>query len=169
MGAASGAPRGHVQIPRSLLYSTGHGALAVWAWATYETLMPDGLGGGRVPVVTRRRFVAERAGTSTTALDDARRDPLAPAAGGPYLSRSAPRGSKRSVKHACLRLPRETGEAFAPVPSWTLDLVWAGRRRPAGRVSPDAWRLCAACVDPIRSLCAPARWITMALSNQDCE
>jgi hypothetical protein len=26
-------------------------------------------------------------------------------------------GAKRSVKHAALRLPRETGEPFAPVPS----------------------------------------------------
>lgn len=141
------APRGHVQVPRSLLYSERHGGPAVWAWAMYETLMPHGLGGGRAQAVARRRYVAERAGTSTGALDDARRELLAAAPGGPYLSRSTPRGAKRSVKHAALRLPRETGEPFSPVPSWTLNLVWAGRRRPSGRVSPDVWRLYAACVD----------------------
>lgn len=141
------APRGHVQIPRSLLYSTDHGGLAVWAWAMYETLMPHGLGDGRAETVARRCFLAERAGTSTTALDDARRELFAPAPGGPYLSRSAPRGSKRSVKHATLRLSRETGERYVPVPAWTLDLVWTGRRRPASLISVDAWRLYASCVD----------------------
>lgn len=141
------APRGHVQIPRPLLYSERHGGLAVWAWAMYETLMQPGLGGGRAPAVARRCYVAERAGASTGALDDARRELLAPVPGGPYLSRSTPRGAMRSVKHAALRLPRETGEPFSPVPSWTLNLVWAGRRRPAGRISADAWRLYAACVD----------------------
>ncbi len=111
------------QIPRSLLYSTDDGGLAVWGWVMYETLMPHGLGGGRAATLARRRFLAERAGTSTTALDDARRELLAPVPGGPYLSRSAPRGAKRSVKHAALRLSRETGECYAPVPAWTLDLV----------------------------------------------
>jgi hypothetical protein len=112
----------------------------------YETLMPHGLGGGRA-AAARRRYVAEWAGTSTGALDEARRELLAAVPGGPYLSRSTPRGAKRSVKHAVLQLPRETSEPFSPVPSWTLDLVWAGHRRPAGRLSPVAWRLYAACVD----------------------
>src|ERR671923_61553 len=74
-----------------------------------------------------------------TALDEARRQLLAPSAGGAYLARSTPRGTKRSVHHAALRLPRDTGEGFAPVPVWTLDLVWAGRRPPAGRVSAEGW------------------------------
>jgi hypothetical protein len=99
--ARTAAPRGRVQIPRSLLYPDRHGGLA--------------------PAVARRRFVAERVGTSTSALDDARRELLAAAPGGPYRSRSAPRGAKRSVRHAALRLPRETGEPFAPVPTWSLD------------------------------------------------
>src|SRR4051794_24159311 len=106
------APRGHVQIPRSLIYSPDHSGLAVWTWAMYETLMPHGLDGGRAPAIARRRFLAERAGTSTTALDDARRQLLAPTADGPYLSRSTPRGAKRSVLHAALRRPRETGERY---------------------------------------------------------
>jgi hypothetical protein len=113
----------------------------------YETLMPHGLDGGRAPAIARRRFLAERAGTSTTALDDARRQLLAPTADGPYLSRSTPRGAKRSVLHAVLRRPRETGERYAPVPAWTLDMVWAGRRRPAGTISAEAWRLYTAAVD----------------------
>jgi hypothetical protein len=113
----------------------------------YETLMPRGIGGGRAPRMARRCFVADRAGCSKTALDDARRELLAPAEGGPYLARSAPRGSKRSVKHAALKLPQETGEPYAAAPAWTLDRVWAGRRRPAERVSMDAWRLYGACVD----------------------
>jgi DNA-binding transcriptional ArsR family regulator len=144
---AASAPRGHVQVPRSLLYSCDHSAMAAWAWATYETLMPHRLGGGRAPAFAGRQFVACQAGVSTTALDDARRELLAPTSGGPFLSRSAPRGAKRSVEHMALRLPRKTGEGFAPVPSWTLDLVWAGRRRQEGRISPEAWRLYAACVD----------------------
>jgi hypothetical protein len=71
------APRGYVQIPRSLLYSESHGGLAVWTWAMYETLMALGMGGGRAPAVARRQYLAERAGTSTSALDDARRELLA--------------------------------------------------------------------------------------------
>lgn len=74
-----------------------HGALAVWVWATYQTLMAHWIG-GRIPASARRQFVAERAGTSTTALDDARRELLAATSDGAFLSRSAPRGSKRSVK-----------------------------------------------------------------------
>jgi hypothetical protein len=57
------APRGHVQIPRSLIYSPDHSGLAVWTWAMYETLMPHGLDGGRAPAIARRRFLAERAGS----------------------------------------------------------------------------------------------------------
>lgn len=49
----------------------------------YETLMPHGLDGG--PAIARRRFLADRAGTSTTALDDAGRQLLDPTADGPYL------------------------------------------------------------------------------------
>lgn len=113
----------------------------------YETLMPHGLDGGRAPAIARRHFLAERAGTSTTALDDARRQLLAPTTDGPYLSGSTPRGAKRSVLHAALRRPRETGEGYAPVPAWTLDMVWAGRRRPAGTISAEAWRLYTAAVD----------------------
>ncbi|RJL20182.1 hypothetical protein [Bailinhaonella thermotolerans] len=140
-------PGGIVQIPRSLLYSTAHGDAAVWVWSTYETLMGHGIG-GRLPAIARRKVVAAGAGLSTTALDDVRRELLADLDGaGPYLARSAPRGRKRSVLHLALRLPRDTGEAWAPVPAWTLDLMWAGRRRPAGRVSPGAWRLYGVLVD----------------------
>lgn len=145
--AATDSPRGHVQLPRSLLYSSDHSALAAWVWAMYETLMPHRLDGGRTPAFAGRQFVADQAGVSTTALDDARRELLAPISDGPFLSRSAPPGFQRKVKHMALQLPRETGEAFAPVPSWTLNLVWAGRRRPAGRISPEAWKLYATCVD----------------------
>ncbi|WP_242903718.1 winged helix-turn-helix domain-containing protein [Actinomadura terrae] len=141
------APRGHVQIPRSLIYSPTHSALAVWTWAMYETLMPHALNGTRAPAIARRSFLAERANTSTTALDDARRQLLTPTQDGPYLSRSTPRGAKRSVLHAALRRPRETGERYAPVPAWTLDMVWAGRHRPAGTISAEAWRLYTAAVD----------------------
>ncbi|WP_242884077.1 hypothetical protein [Actinomadura litoris] len=141
------APRGHVQIPRSLIYSPTHSALAVWTWAMYETLMPHGLDGDRAPAMARRRFLAERANTSTTALDDARRQLLTLTENGPYLSRSTPRGAKRSVLHAALRRPRGTGDRYAPVPAWTLDMVWAGRRRPTGTISAEAWRLYTATVD----------------------
>jgi hypothetical protein len=85
VGAAVATPRGHVEVQRSLLHSDSHGGLAVWVWAMYETLMRHGLGGGRAPAVARRRFLAERAGTSTTAHDGL----LASAPGGPYLSRPA--------------------------------------------------------------------------------
>ncbi|WP_131738696.1 hypothetical protein [Actinomadura roseirufa] len=113
----------------------------------YETLMPHGIGGGRASAAARRRFLAERVGASTSTLDAARRELLAPAPDGPYLSRSTPRGAKRSVLHAALRRPRETGERYAAVPAWTLDVVHAGRRRPPGTISPEAWRLHATVVD----------------------
>lgn len=140
-------PGGVVQVPRSLLYSTHHSGLAVWAWAMYETLMPRRIKGGRAPAIARRAFLAGRAGVSNTTLDDARRQLLASTSEGAFLSRSAPRGSKRSVLHVVKRRPAETGERFAAVPAWTLDLVWAGRRRPRGMVSVEAWRLYAAAVD----------------------
>jgi hypothetical protein len=55
---------------------------------------------------------------------DARRKLLAAAAaaaGGPYRSRSAPRGRKRSVEHAALRLPGESGEPTANAPASAED------------------------------------------------
>lgn len=83
------------------------------------------------------------------ALDDdralARCQLLAPTKEGPYLSRSTPRGAKRSVLHAALRRPRETGERYAPVPAWTLDMAWDGRHRPT--ISAEAWRLYTTAVD----------------------
>ncbi|WP_344866486.1 hypothetical protein [Planomonospora alba] len=128
-------------MPADLLRSGAHTGLAVAAWAVYETLMPAGIDGGRAPAYARRRWVAAALGTTETALDNARRELLADVEGGPWLARSAPRGAKRAVKHAALRLPRLTREAYAAVPAWTLDLVHAGRRRPAGTITPDAWRL----------------------------
>ncbi len=112
--AAEAGPRGHVQIPPSLLYSEDHGGLGVWVWAMYETLMPHGLGGGRAPAVARRRFVAERAGASTSVLDDARWELLASVSGGPYLSRSTPRGAV--WERCCAHRRRPDGAAW---PSWS--------------------------------------------------
>ncbi|MGN9789145.1 hypothetical protein ACTMTF_47685 [Nonomuraea sp. ZG12] len=106
----------------------------------YETLMPRALGGAKAAAHARRCWVAEALGVSEKTLDSARRELLADISGGPWLSRSKPRGAKRAVRHAVLRLPRETGESFARVPAWTLDLLSAscdsGRR-----ISPNAWRL----------------------------
>ncbi|WP_433463896.1 hypothetical protein [Spirillospora sp. CA-128828] len=113
----------------------------------YETLMPRQIKGGRAPAIARRAFLAERAGVSTTTLDDARRQLLARAPEGAFLARSAPRGCKRSVLHMVRRRPADTGERFAAVPAWTLDVVWAGRRRPPGMVSAEAWRLYASVLD----------------------
>ncbi|MFI0425105.1 hypothetical protein [Spongiactinospora sp. 9N601] len=129
-------------MPAELLRSHLSG-LAVAAWAMYETLMPVGLGGGRAPGRARRCWVADELGTTTSALDDARRELLADPGdgGGPWLSRSSPKGAKRSVRHAVLRLPKDTRGIYAPVPAWTLDLIHAGRRRPGGAISPAAWRL----------------------------
>lgn len=141
------APRGTSQVPRSLLYSDSHGDLAVVLWSTYEALMAPQLGGGKVATKARRGVVAGWFGTSITAVDDARRELLADVAGGPFLSRSSNPGHSRSVRHAALRLPRDTRERDVAVPNWTRDLVWAGKRRPAGRISPGAWRLCAAVLD----------------------
>ncbi|TQM71177.1 regulatory GntR family protein [Actinomadura hallensis] len=109
--------------------------------------MPRQVRGGRAPATARRAFLAERAGVSTTTLDDARRQLLAPVPEGAFLARSAPRGSKRSVLHVVKRRPADTGERFAAVPAWTLGVLWAGRRRPAGMVSAEAWRLYAAITD----------------------
>lgn len=131
----------------SLLYSNTHNGLAVWEWAMYETLMPRQIKGGRAPAIARRAFLAERAGVSTTTLDDARRQLLAAAPEGSFLARSAPRGCKRSVLHVVRRRPADTGEHFAAVPAWTLDMAWASRRRPSGMVSTEAWRLYAAIID----------------------
>ncbi|WP_162795719.1 hypothetical protein [Nonomuraea lactucae] len=132
-------PREHVQVPRSLLRSPSHGALAVAVWAMYETLMPRVLGGGRAPAFARRCWVAETLGVSEKTLDGARRELLADGSGGPWLARSSPLGAKRAVRHAALRLPRETGEPYVAVPAWTLDLLSACGE-PGRHVSPSAWR-----------------------------
>ncbi|MFC4122743.1 hypothetical protein [Nonomuraea zeae] len=74
-------------------------------------------------------------------LDSARRQLLlADDAGGPWLSRSSPLGAKRAVRHAALRLPRETGDPFVRVPAWTLDLLSTSSDADQ-RISPAAWRL----------------------------
>ncbi|MBB4706145.1 hypothetical protein [Sphaerisporangium siamense] len=124
-----------------LLRSAVHGGLAVAAWAMYETLMPRGLRGGRAPARARRIWVGEALGVTPKSLDAARRELLAAGECGPWLSRSAPRGAKRAVRHMALHVPAQTGEKFAAVPAWTLDLVHGGRHRPEGTISPDAWRL----------------------------
>ncbi|MFI6503724.1 hypothetical protein [Nonomuraea typhae] len=145
--AGGGAPvsgsarRNHLQVPVALLRSPAHGALAVAAWAMYETLMPRALGGGRAPAYARRCWVAEALGVNEKTLDGARRELLAAdVAGGPWLARSSPRGAKRAVRHMALRLPSKTREPHAAVPAWTLDLLSAsgvsGRR-----ICPAAWRL----------------------------
>ncbi|MFI9553173.1 hypothetical protein [Nonomuraea endophytica] len=103
--------------------------------------MPRALGGGRAPAYARRCWVADALGVSEKTLDGARRQLLAAdVPGGPWLARSSPRGAKRAVRHAALRLPRASGEPYVAVPGWTLDLlsasVEAGRR-----ISPAGWRL----------------------------
>ncbi|MCO5999288.1 hypothetical protein [Actinoallomurus rhizosphaericola] len=140
-------PRGTSPVPRSLLYSHSHGDFAVLLWSAYEALMVAQLGGGKVATKAGRCVLAKWFGTSATAVDDARRELFANVAGGPFLSRSSNPGFKRSVKHVALRLPRDTREGYVAVPNWTRDLVWAGRRRPAGRISPGAWRHYAAALD----------------------
>ncbi|MFD1541894.1 hypothetical protein [Nonomuraea guangzhouensis] len=131
---------GYVQVPSALLRSPLYGALSVAAWAMYETLMPRGLDGGRAPARARRCWVADALGVSEKTLDGARRELLADVAGGPWLARSSPLGAKRAVRHAALRLPRDTGDSYVKVPAWTLDLLSASCE--AGRrISPSAWRL----------------------------
>jgi DNA-binding transcriptional ArsR family regulator len=134
-------------IPRSLLYSSDHGDLAVCIWADYESLMTPVLGGGHGPAVAGRRYLAEAYGTSTDAVDDARRQLLRDGAGGAYLARSSPRGRQKTVQHMARRRPKDTRAAFVPVPAWTRTLVWSGKRRPQGRISAGAWRLYAAMLD----------------------
>ncbi|MET8146354.1 hypothetical protein ABZU32_39110 [Sphaerisporangium sp. NPDC005288] len=107
----------------------------------YETLMPRALGGGRAPSRARRVWVADALGVTERGLDAARRELLAAGEHGPWLSRSAPRGAKRSVLHLALQVPSQTGGTYAAVPAWTLALVRGGRHRPEGTISPDAWRL----------------------------
>ncbi|MBB5082346.1 hypothetical protein [Nonomuraea endophytica] len=73
-------------MPRSLLRSASHDALAVVAWAMYETLMPRALGGGRAPAYARRCWVADALSVSEKTLDGARRQLLAEdVPGGPWL------------------------------------------------------------------------------------
>jgi hypothetical protein len=148
------ATTARVQVPRELLRSPEHSGLAVVVWSMYETLMPRALGGGRAPAHARRGWVAERFGTSTRAIDDARRELLAREASDgtvieAWLRRSSHPGRKRAVRHVALRLPRDTGQSYADVPAWTLSLVDAGRHRAEGSVTPAAWRLYACGVDKI--------------------
>ena len=152
VSSESGTPTtvARVQLPRDLLRSRSHSGLAVWVWATYETLMPRALGGGRAPAYARRVWLANKAGVGTRAIDDARRELLAEGDGGPWLRRSRIQGCKRASRHVALRLPRETGEPYVDVPAWTMDLVHAGRRRPEGTISPDAWRLYLRALDKAR-------------------
>ncbi|MEO3855517.1 hypothetical protein [Acrocarpospora sp. B8E8] len=127
-------------MPASLLRSPDHAGLAVAAWAVYETLMPRKLGGGRAAAHARRCWVADALGVSEKTLDGARRSLLADEPDEPWLARSAPLGAKRAVRHAALRLPRDTGEAHAAVPAWTLELL-SSTCDPKRRISPTAWRL----------------------------
>ncbi|WP_155350027.1 hypothetical protein [Acrocarpospora pleiomorpha] len=127
-------------MPASLLRSPDHAGLAVAAWAVYETLMPRKLGGGRAAARARRCWVGDALGVSEKTLDRARRSLLADGAGGPWLARSAPLGAKRAVRHMALRLPRDTGEAHAAVPAWTLELI-SPACDPGRRISPNVWRL----------------------------
>ncbi|TMR91489.1 hypothetical protein [Nonomuraea basaltis] len=106
----------------------------------YETLMPRALGGGRAPAYARRCWVADALGVNEKTLDGARRQLLADGPGGPWLARSSPLGAKRAVRHAALRLPRETGDPYVEVPAWTLDLLSASSESDQ-RISPAAWRL----------------------------
>ena len=139
---------GSSHIPRSLLHSPSHSAMAVVVWATYESLMPRAMGGGRVAARARRCWVGDKYRIGERAVDDARRELLADVdGGGPWLRRSAPQGSKRASRHMALRLPEQTRAGYAEVPSWTLELVDGSRRRQPGRISPDAWRLYARGVD----------------------
>jgi hypothetical protein len=125
-----------------------HGDLAVVIWADYESLMTPVLGGGRGPAVAGRQYLATAYGTSPTAIDDARRQLLqTDAPGGAYLARSTPRGRQRTVQHMARRRPQETRQAYVAVPAWTRNLVWSGRHRPDGRISPGAWRQYAAVLD----------------------
>ncbi|WP_146103774.1 hypothetical protein [Nonomuraea solani] len=73
-------------------------------------------------------------------MDGARRQLLADDLGGPWLARFSPLGAKRAVRHAALRLPRETGDPFVQVPAWTLALLSASSDSDQ-RISPAAWRL----------------------------
>ncbi|WP_127938565.1 hypothetical protein [Nonomuraea polychroma] len=66
----------------SLLRSPSPSALAVAAWAMYETLMPHALGGGRAPAYARRCWVADALGVNEKTLDGARRQLLASGPGG---------------------------------------------------------------------------------------
>jgi hypothetical protein len=135
------AAAAHVQLPRALLESRAHGPLAVVLWAHYEDLAAPGIG-GRAPARMRRARVGEAYGIGTTTVDAARRELLADGAGGAWLSRSAPLGCKRAVRHLALRRPRESGQRYVRVPQWTRERVWAGRgTKGPGRVSPAAWRL----------------------------
>ncbi|XVQ16352.1 proline-rich domain-containing protein (plasmid) [Spirillospora sp. CA-255316] len=148
--AATGAGM-RVQVPRALLRSADHSALAVLVWATYETLMPRALGGGRAPAYARRVWVATKYGAGERAIDDARRELIrTDTEGGPWLRRSRVQGAKRASRHAALRLPRETGEPYVDAPAWTMDLVHAGRGRPDGTISPAAWRLYLRALDKAR-------------------
>ncbi|MEV5408610.1 hypothetical protein AB0K60_07205 [Thermopolyspora sp. NPDC052614] len=126
--------RGHIQMPKSLLRSPDHSALAVVVWAYYETLtvprIEGGVRGPRRVAQIRRGVVADALGVSDKALDRARRELFhQDVPGGAWLSRSRPRGFQRSVLHSVLRLPGRTGEPYARVPNWTLDLVHGGRGR----------------------------------------
>lgn len=135
------APRAHSQMPSALLDSPDHGDVAVVLWSHYEDLMAPGIDGGRVATRARRKVVAEAFGTSTTVVDDARRELLAEGDGGAWLHRSSPQGCKRATRHLALRRPQDTGAPFVRVPRWTRERVWLGRDRAAGQFSAAAWRL----------------------------
>ncbi|MFF5325334.1 hypothetical protein ACFY2Y_16625 [Janibacter hoylei] len=110
-------------------------------WSHYEDLMAPGIDGARVATRARRKVVAEAFGTSTTVVDDARRELLAEGDGGAWLHRSSPQGCKRATRHLALRRPQDTGAPFVRVPRWTRERVWLGRDRTAGQYSAAAWRL----------------------------
>ncbi|RVX43931.1 hypothetical protein EDD27_6642 [Nonomuraea polychroma] len=80
--------------------------------------------------------MAETLGVSEKTLDGARRGGHGRALAGPIQ----PVGAKRAVRHAALRLPRETGEPYVAVPAWTLDLLSNLSMSDRG-ISPAAWRL----------------------------
>ncbi|MFI7706046.1 hypothetical protein [Nonomuraea sp. NPDC049480] len=105
-------------MPRSLLRSLSHGALAVAAWAMYETLMPRALGGGRAPAYARRCWVAEALGVSPASAALVRQRRL--------CGRAA---------SAALQLPSTARE-------WTEQLAALARQlKDGGKLADEHWHL----------------------------
>ncbi|MFC4116541.1 hypothetical protein [Nonomuraea zeae] len=130
----------HHQVPRALLYSSTHSALAIVAWCLYEALQYRNAHGGQEPARARRCWVAERLGVSERTLDRARTELLTDHGGGPFLTRRL-RGRNRSALHTVLHRPQETRRRYAAVPAWALARVRAGEAATAdGHVCPETFR-----------------------------